>query len=590
MVQGRELYSDGRMILRDFDKFGSLESGDVGSPSSLLSRVKEEWTKKEESTAPSKGKKQDQNESDDTSNGQLQANNKEDQSSNKNNSISAATSTGGEPPKVSERPAYTRREVSKHNSREKGIWVIHDQGVYDITEFVNIHPGGERILLAAGRSIDPFWAVFAIHQSKETRELLETYRIGDLVPPRNEAERIEVAKQEADDKKALAGLFANDPKRDPSLIVRAACPCNAETPATELQKGLITPNEKFFVRNHLPVPKVDEAAFRLEVEGPEADAELSLDQLRNEYPKVDVTVTLQCAGNRRKEMHEVKPVKGLQWEQGAISTAVWSGARLRDVLARSGYDTDKLAQGLDEDVQHVQFHGSEGYGASIPVRKALSQEGDVILAYEMNGEPIPADHGAPIRVVVPGHVAARSVKWCDRITLSDEESTSHWQRKDYKGFNPSVQNVTAEDYEKATSIQELPIQSAILHPLKNEQVTLDKDNTLAVKGYAVSGGGRRIVRVDVSIDGGQTWQDAKLSDTGSRWAWAQWDVRLPVSEEIKSNGGQVEVICKAVDDSYNSQPEGMMGIWNQRGVLVNAWHRVPILVMQTEKTEESVGR
>ncbi|TPX55357.1 hypothetical protein PhCBS80983_g05381 [Powellomyces hirtus] len=500
-----------------------------------------------------------------------------------------------------QRPRFKRSEISTHTSKAAGgIWIIHNNGVYDITDFVDVHPGGERILLAAGRSIDPFWSVFTIHQTPETKELLEQYRIGDVEPPRDAIEAAENAAAEERDRDALKDLFKFDPKRDPELITHAAYPCNAEAPARALVDAPITPTEKFFVRNHLPVPDIDTTTYRLAVQGPGIPdgVALSLEDLKK-LPKKTVTVTLQCAGNRRKDMHDVKPTKGLQWSQGAISTATWGGVLLRDVLKQAGYNTPPSTTTTlpddDQAISHVQFHGTEGYGASIPFHKAISAQGDVLLAYEMNGEPLPADHGAPIRVVVPGYVAARSVKWVDRITLSDEESWSHWQRKDYKGFSPSTEMPCEEDYENAKSIQELPVQSAVLLPAKGQNVTLTEQGEMVCKGYAVSGGGREVVRVDVSADGGRTWTTATLKPAatdarpGRQWAWSHWDAKIPVSSTIK--GKEVEIVCKAVDDSYNSQPEKMEGIWNMRGVLSTAWHRVTVKVAGAEgEGKEVEGR
>lgn len=155
---------------------------------------------------------------------------------------------------------YKRGEVATHNSSEKGIWVTYENGVYDITEFVAIHPGGEKILLAAGKAIDPFWSIFSIHASKETRELLESYRIGDLVPIDQDETARDIKST------GLELLFANEPARDPSLIVHSSRPCNAESDIDSL-KPFITANEKFYVRNHLPVPMIEEDSFKLEIEG-----------------------------------------------------------------------------------------------------------------------------------------------------------------------------------------------------------------------------------------------------------------------------------------------------------------------------------
>lgn len=145
---------------------------------------------------------------------------------------------------------------------------------------------------------------------------------------------------------------------------------------------------------------------------------------------------IQCAGNRRATITEAGPVAGLLWRGGAIGNAEWTGVLLRDVI-RDAYPA------LDEDelmlkFHHVVFDSVDGYGASIPIEKALDKRGDVLLAYEMNGEPLLPDHGYPLRVLVPGTVAARSVKWVNKVQLSEHESMSHWQQKDYRGFSPSA--------------------------------------------------------------------------------------------------------------------------------------------------------
>ncbi|KAJ3331935.1 hypothetical protein HDU76_001764 [Blyttiomyces sp. JEL0837] len=494
-------------------------------------------------------------------------------------------------------PYYTRLEVSQHTTKESGIWVTHNNGVYDITDFVDVHPGGERILLAAGTSIDPFWAIFSVHQSPETRSLLETYRIGDLLPIDRDSTSGQV---KGADTQALARLFENDPERDPSLIVHSARPCNAEAPPENLI-SYITPNHLHFVRNHLPVPLIDESSYRLTIDlGNGTEVSYSLEDIKRKFAKVDVVVTLQCAGNRRKDMHDVKPVKGLQWRNGAISNAVWSGVKLRDVLKDAGVDTDPTVYddgNNQSQIKHVQFDAVEGYGASIPVSKVMDPRGDVVLAYEMNHEPIPRDHGYPIRVVVPGHVAARSVKWLSKVTLSDEESWSHWQRRDYKGFGPS-KDLEGSKYEESESIQEMPVQSAVLEPRSGETVVVDAEKKVVkVNGYAWSGGGRGIVRVDVSADGGRNWVDARivergLQPKGREWAWSKWEAELPVdtSKAVKGeDGGDVkvplEVVCKAVDTSYNEQPEKIESVYNVRGVLVSAWHRVKVQGVLKKKSD-----
>ncbi|XP_035427515.1 sulfite oxidase, mitochondrial [Cygnus atratus] len=461
-------------------------------------------------------------------------------------------------------PRYTREEVGRHRSPQDRVWVTHGTEVFDVTDFVELHPGGaDKILLAAGGALEPFWALYAVHSQPHVLELLREYKVGELSP------------EEAPPATAAAGdPFAGDPPRHPGLRVNSQKPFNAEPPAELLAERFLTPNELFFTRNHLPVPAVDPGSYRLQVEGPGGRAlSLSLPELRSRFPKHEVTATLQCAGNRRAEMSQVRPVKGLPWDIGAISTARWGGARLRDVLLHAGFEEEREGEwhvcfeGLDADA------GGAPYGASIPYGRAVSPAADVLLAYEMNGEELPRDHGFPVRVVVPGVVGARSVKWLRRVAVSPAESPSHWQQNDYKGFSPCVDWDTV-DYKTAPAIQELPVQSAITHPRPGAAVLAGE---LTVKGYAWSGGGRPVVRVDVSLDGGRTWQVARLSGErpplGRAWAWVLWELQAPVAA-----GAELEIVCKAVDGSYNVQPDSVAPIWNLRGVLSNAWHRVRVSV------------
>ena len=215
------------------------------------------------------------------------------------------------------------------------------------------------------------------------------------------------------------------------------------------------------------------------------------------------------------------------------------------------------------------------------IAKAYDEEADVLLAWEMNGEPISRDHGAPVRAVVPGRVAARSVKFLKAIRVSDQESPALWQQKDYR-IPPPYADPKTYDLSKAPPIQELPVQSAITTP-DPENATLGKtEKELLVKGYAVSGARRRIVRVDVSIDGGDTWREAEIIDgkkwlaedpeAGSLdprlrkavwdgaqkgWAWSKWRfvVGRDELEKVKKEKGEVEIVCKAVNSAWNVQPE-----------------------------------
>lgn len=228
---------------------------------------------------------------------------------------------------------------------------------------------------------------------------------------------------------------------------------------------------------------------------------------------------------------------------------------------------------------------SAHYAASIPLTKAMDPRGDVILAYEMNGEPLSRDHGYPIRVICPGIVGARNVKWLSRITVSKFESDSHWQQNDYKGFSPSTDWDTV-DFTKSPAIQNMPVTSAICYPNANDSIAVNENGCITVKGYAWSGGGNKIVRVDLTADGGKSWHVAKLKHgvtedidqsnlNGRNWAWSLWTADIPVPKGVKN----VEIWSKAADSNYNVQPETFSNIWNLRGVLSNAYNRVKVNII-----------
>ncbi|XP_030564360.1 probable sulfite oxidase, mitochondrial [Drosophila novamexicana] len=468
--------------------------------------------------------------------------------------------------KRSDLPTYSVEDVLRHDKPENGIWVTYGLGVYDVTEFAPNHPGGDKILMAAGNAIDPFWAIYQQHNTQEVLQLLESFRIGNL------------NKVAAEDDDELSSPWAQEPKRHDLLKPTSKRPFNAEPPISLLGEHFYTPNEYFYVRNHLPVPtlKPEEYELELEVEsGPgQPSRTLSLDEIKK-LPKHTVTAAIMCGGNRRSEMTRIKPVKGLSWGAGAVGNAKWSGARLCDVLQAQGVKPDERL--------HVIFEGADldptahPYGASIPLSKALDPRGDVVLAYEMNEQPLSRDHGYPIRVIVPGTVGARNVKWLTRIVVTDHESDSHWQQNDYKGFSPSTDWDTV-DFSKAQAIQAMPVTSAICTPIPEERVKVDK-GYITVRGYAWSGGGRRIERVDLTTDGGKSWHVAQLEQEnvpdGRHYGWSLWTARLPVSDEQQKQPN-LEIWAKAVDSAYNVQPEAFEHIWNLRGVLANAYHKVKV--------------
>ncbi|KAG0021583.1 hypothetical protein BGZ80_002105, partial [Entomortierella chlamydospora] len=233
-----------------------------------------------------------------------------------------------------------------------------------------------------------------------------------------------------------------------NLLVHCEKPFNAEPPLPALvNAGQITPTDIFFKRNHGPIPDIslENHQIYIGVQRNTPDIEwkvISMRDIINKWPKATVTATIQCAGNRRDGLAAVKEVSGVIWKSGAVSTAAWSGARLCDVIRDvADIPADDLSRMLRD--FHVSFEADDHvcedvcYGGSIPFRKAMDPLGDVILAYEMNGQPLAREHGFPLRVIVPGFIGARSVKFLKKIIVQPQESTLFFQRRDYKIFAPT---------------------------------------------------------------------------------------------------------------------------------------------------------
>ncbi len=364
--------------------------------------------------------------------------------------------------------------------------------------------------------------------------------------------------------------------KDPRFLSHTTDPWNGEPPPELLLESPVTPAELFYVRNHAPVPEVDAGTYRLSVEGRVRRAlRLSLDELRRDFPRVEVTATLQCAGNRRSGLAEVRPIPGEEpWDFAAIGNARWRGVPLSAVLEAAGVEIGGDGNG------HVAFLGLDrvtkggetfGFGGSIPLAKALHRSGaptGAVLAWEMNGDPLPPEHGFPLRVVVPGYIGARSVKWLGAIEVRDTPSDNHYQERAYKLFPPHVGPDDA-DWPAGLTLGELSVTSAICAPADGATVPPGR---VTVRGYAMAGGERTVERVEVSADGGGRWvvADREPAPAG---AWSLWRV------EVELAPGDRELVCRAWDSAANTQPEGAAALWNFKGYMNNAWHRVRLVVV-----------
>jgi sulfite oxidase len=355
--------------------------------------------------------------------------------------------------------------------------------------------------------------------------------------------------------------------KDPALVVWSEEPLNAETPLDLIGESEITPNELFFVRNHGPIPEVDPTAYRLTVRGLVAEPlTLSLEDLRQRFEHVTLDAALSCAGNRRSELAAIAPIPGqAPWGPGATGNARWKGVRLRDVLQAAGIETGAT---------HVAFTGldrctEEGevipFGGSIPLAKALAPE--VLLADQMNGRALPPAHGYPLRVMVPGYIGARSVKWLATITVQSQPSSNYFQARTYRLYPSRVRSETAPEH--GFSLGETPVNSVICQP--GQGAVLMRPQVLA-SGYAITGGTREIERVEVSLDRGATFLTARLLGGGQAGAWRLWEA------ELELGPGPYELAVRAWDSAASTQPESAEGIWNLKGYINNSWHRVRFTV------------
>lgn len=340
----------------------------------------------------------------------------------------------------------------------------------------------------------------------------------------------------------------------------------------------------FYIRHHHPVPNLspeDVENYRLELDLTALGRPIIYLTLKDiqSLPKHEVTVTLQCSGNRRSNFNTVARTSGTPWGQGAISTAKFAGPKLRDVLKLAGLDEDEAsARGLE----HVRFESLDGMKASIGIEKAASPYGDCIIAYEMNGNPLPPDHGFPVRTIVPGYCAVRNVKWVNKIELSETEAEGAWQRGlNYKVLPKAITNAKGVDLNKMPSLAEASLFSGITkmeYLVQPEAKKAQPGDIVMVKasGWAWAGGGRNVVRIDLTGDGGNTWSAAEITVGGDQkfnraWAWVFWTCdQIPA---VVGENGEVEICSKAVDAAMNSQPEKCDHMWNIRGLGDNSWFR-----------------
>ncbi|MBT2659286.1 sulfite oxidase [Bacillus sp. ISL-18] len=344
----------------------------------------------------------------------------------------------------------------------------------------------------------------------------------------------------------------------PYLNTKSLSPENQETPIQFLH-GEIVHSKLFYRRNHFSYPHFTSSFYFLPIEGlVHTPKTFSLQEIYS-LPSKTIKVVLECSGDKR-ELFQPK-VFGEQWEKGAISQGIWKGVSLRTLLKSTGLLTtakEIVFEGYDygERPDSSQIFS---FARSLPIEKALEPE--TIIAYEYNDHPIPFKHGFPLRLIVPGWYAMASVKWIKKITVIDKDFTGPFQAVDYV-YYPNKEN----DHGKFP-VTTIHVNSTIQYPLNRQ---LLPTGIYQIKGIAWTGKGM-ITKVELSLDGGQTWNICQLTSKSEKYSWVPWNFEW---EALKK--GEYTIKSKATDFEGNVQLSEPF--WNRKGYGYNAIDSVEVKV------------
>jgi sulfite dehydrogenase (cytochrome) subunit A len=359
---------------------------------------------------------------------------------------------------------------------------------------------------------------------------------------------------------ALAGKRA--------LIKRSYRPPNFETPM-EIFGEAFTPNDAFFVRYHVAnIPQVDANTWKLKVGGDAAGKsfELSLAELKRDFEPVELNALCMCSGNRRGLFNP--HVAGIQWGHGAMGNARWKGVRLKDVLQKADVKKDALEVGFDGADSAIVEKGPD-FIKSLPIWKALDE--NTLLAYEMNGAPLPHWNGFPLRLVVPGWTATYWMKHLSAINVSPKPVEGFWMKPGYripKGKFPVIDRFVSQDTDANTPITEMVVNSLMVNVVDGKEIAAGE--ALPILGVAWDGG-YGIERVDVSTDGGTSWRRAELGEDLGKFSWRQWRFNFKVAER-----GDYTLMAKAINRAGATQTFELIA--NPAGYHHNVVQRVGVRV------------
>lgn len=362
--------------------------------------------------------------------------------------------------------------------------------------------------------------------------------------------------------------------KDPGLIVRNANPVELETPVALLREHRYTPKNIMYIRNNLGVPpgmqlttespKVEE--WTLEVVGlVDKPLTLRLSELKG-LPATELEMVLQCSGNGRSFFSRYARASGAQWERGAMANVRWKGVKLSAVLEGAGVKPEALfltAEGADQPA-NPQAPDIE---RSVPLRDVLAS---ALLAYEMNGEPLPTVHGGPLRLILPGYYGINNIKWVNRLRLEAAASTNNTMIPRYRvplaPIPPGSTFTFSLDNSRPNWRQN--VKAVILSPLEGQSLS----GIVEVRGVAWNDGSAPITGVEVSTNQGRSWQSASLEKPSSPYGWYPWRARVVLAR------GDGEIWARATDALGRSQPIDGAIMWNPNGYEWNAVDKVKIKV------------
>ena len=344
-------------------------------------------------------------------------------------------------------------------------------------------------------------------------------------------------------------------------------PLNAETPS-HLLDDTITPNDRHFIRNNGLVPQIDATKWTLTVDGEvHTPLVLTLEQLKR-FKQYTYALQIECGGNGRAGFNP--PAKGNQWKYGAIGCATYKGVRMRDVLHSAGLKNSAVYTGYYGEDPHLSGDPNKiPISRGTPISKALDEH--TLIAWEMNGQPLPALHGFPLRVVTPGWPGSTSIKWLKRIFVRNKEHDGA-KMTGYSYRVPRYKIAPGSHIPKQDMkiIESMPVKSLITFP--KSPLNLKNKKSLLVRGHAWAGD-RSVQDVHLSINFGASWLKTSLTAPINPYAWQNWNTVINFPQK-----GYYEIWARATDIAGEMQPMVVPG-WNPKGYLNNAMHRIAVNVI-----------